>query len=116
MPGSGDRKQSTGASGPRRKASQSNASNSGTPELGKSSSSSGYVPVNNFNSQDVVNHFDRTWKAAKESFHQAGAGNSAKTEMYKGTEAMAWGVAPKGTLSTGADFLSELKRKQPAAP
>ncbi|KAF8941142.1 hypothetical protein BGZ58_001858 [Dissophora ornata] len=115
-------KQSVGASVSRRKASQSNttSSNVASPELGsksKSQSADGYVPVNNFNSQEVVNHFDRSWKAALDSYHQLGPSNVAKPEMYKGSETMAWGnkVAPKGAMSTGVDFLTELQRKQPSA-
>ncbi|KAG0288035.1 hypothetical protein BGZ98_004409 [Dissophora globulifera] len=121
MPGSGDRKQSVGASGSRRKASQSTPSTNNvvSPDLApKSPTAERYAPVNNFNSQEVVNHFDRTWKAALESFHQTGPSNAPKPEMYKGSETMAWGhkVAAKGAMSTGADFLAELKRKQAAGP
>ncbi|KAG0006274.1 hypothetical protein BGZ79_005687, partial [Entomortierella chlamydospora] len=58
MPGPGDRKQSIGSSGARRKAPQSNTTQS--QELGsKAQSAEVYAPVNNFNSQEVVNHFDR---------------------------------------------------------
>ncbi|KAG0011924.1 hypothetical protein BGZ80_000329 [Entomortierella chlamydospora] len=60
---------------------------------------------------------DLAWKAALET-HHAAASNPAKSEMYKGSETMAWGnkVAAKGAMSSGADFLAELKRKQsPAA-
>ncbi|KAF9112265.1 hypothetical protein BGX27_003703 [Mortierella sp. AM989] len=144
-----DRKQSIGASGARRKASQSNTTSSNNHNQGlasKAQTAEGYVPVNNFNSQDVVNHFDRSklfekdelswncittltfetrelltylaWKAARET--HAAASNSAKSEMYemyKGSEAMAWGdkVAAKGAMSTGIDFLAELKKKQSTA-
>ncbi|KAF9909768.1 hypothetical protein EC991_008091 [Linnemannia zychae] len=144
MPASG-KQTPTGAGGARRKPSQSNNNsnnnnstnnnsnsinnnaNNVNPELGSKSRDTDYIPVNNFNSQDVVNHFDRSWKAALDSFHQPGASNGAaplvhnvrlaKSEMYKGTETMAWGnkVAPKGSTSTGADFLAELKRKQQTA-
>ncbi|KAF9091214.1 hypothetical protein BGX23_005386 [Mortierella sp. AD031] len=121
MPASG--KQTPTPGGARRKPTQSTnnntASNNANPELGsKSGDTEGYTPVNNFNSQDVVNHFDRSWKAALDSFHQPGATGTAKAEMYKGSETMAWGskVAAKGSTSTGTDFLAELKRKQPVAP
>ncbi|KAF9196358.1 hypothetical protein BGZ50_000760 [Haplosporangium sp. Z 11] len=120
MPSSAnDRKQSAGASGARRKASQSTTSTSSANlELGsKSQNTEAYAPVNNFNSQDVISHFDRTWKAALDNFHQSSPSNPVKSEMYKGTETMAWAnkVASKGAMSTGADFLAELKRKQSAS-
>ncbi|KAF9962497.1 hypothetical protein BGZ70_008031 [Mortierella alpina] len=119
MPGSGDRKQSVGSSGSRRKTTQSTTSTANaSPELGsKPQTTEDYAAVNNFNSQDVVNHFDRTWKAALDSFHQPSNTNAPKPEMYKGAEAMAWGskVAAKGSMSTGSDFLAELKRKQTTA-
>ncbi|KAF8945200.1 hypothetical protein BGZ47_003117 [Haplosporangium gracile] len=136
MPASG--KQTPTAGGARRKPFQTsnnannsannnannnaNANNANTIilELGSKSRDIGtYSPVNSFNSQDVVNHFDHSWKAALESYHQpGGASNTGKAEMYKGAETMAWGnkIAPKGTTSTGADFLAELKRKRPVAP
>ncbi|KAF9366504.1 hypothetical protein BGX34_001942 [Mortierella sp. NVP85] len=99
MPGSGDRKQSVGSGG-RRKASQSNSSAQGitVPELGsKPQGPEGYAPVNNFNSVEVTQYFDRTYKAALESFHHQGASNAAKPEMYKGSGTSAWGgIAPKG--------------------
>ncbi|KAG0288780.1 hypothetical protein BGZ96_007477 [Linnemannia gamsii] len=106
MPASGKQ---TPTGGTRRKPSQSSNNNNNAnsnannanPELGsKSRDTENYNPVNSFNSQDVVNHFDRS-----------------KAEMYKGAETMAWGskVAPKGSTSTGADFLAEVKRKQPTA-
>ncbi|KAF9933647.1 hypothetical protein FBU30_004890 [Linnemannia zychae] len=124
MPASGKQTPTTG--GARRKpssansnASSPNINSSASPDLGsKSRDTENYSPVNNFNSQDVANYFDRSWKAALDNYHQPGAPNTAKAEMYKGTETMAWGnkVAPKGTISTGVDFLAELKRKQAVAP
>ncbi|KAG0266745.1 hypothetical protein BG011_001204 [Mortierella polycephala] len=115
-----DRKQFVSTGGARRKASQSTTSTSSANlELGsKSQTTETYAPVNNFNTQDVINHFDRSWKAALDSFHQPNPSNPAKSEMYKGTETMAWAnkVAPKGAMSTGADFLAELKRKQATSP
>ncbi|KAG0058464.1 hypothetical protein BGZ89_001266 [Linnemannia elongata] len=118
----GTRRKPTQSSNTTNTANANNTNNTNTtnPELGsKSRDTETYNPVNNFNTQDVVNHFDRSWKAALESYHQpGGASNTAKAEMYKGAETMAWGnkVAPKGSTSTGADFLAELKRKQPVAP
>ncbi|KAG0295761.1 hypothetical protein BGZ97_004734 [Linnemannia gamsii] len=107
------------ASGTNNNTSNNTNANNTSPELGsKSRDTENYNPVNNFNSQDVVNHFDRSWKAALDSYHQPGTTtNTAKAEMYKGAETMAWGnkVAPKGSTSTGADFLAELKRKQQVA-
>ncbi|KAG0378871.1 hypothetical protein BGX24_002535 [Mortierella sp. AD032] len=129
MPASG--KQTPTAGGARRKTSQANNNNTNNtnannnnnasnanPELGSKSRDTDYIPVNNFNTQDVVNHFDRSWKAALDSYHQPGASNTTKSEMYKGAESMAWAnkVAPRGSTSTGADFLAELKRKQSVTP
>ncbi|KAG0088999.1 hypothetical protein BGZ92_005436 [Podila epicladia] len=116
MPASGERKPTVGASGSRRKPSQSNTGSASPvgPTAAGPKSPSGYAPVNNFNSQDVTNHFHKSWTAALESFHQAGASGTGKSEMYKGVETMAWGSkAPKkGVTSSGADFLAELKRKE----
>ncbi|KAG0345604.1 hypothetical protein BG004_003485 [Podila humilis] len=81
-------------------------------------SSSVYNPVNNFNSQDVTNFFNKSWTAALENHHQTRVSGSGKSELYKSTETMAWGSkAPKkGVTSSGADFLAEIKRKEtPAA-
>ncbi|KAF9916600.1 hypothetical protein BX616_003378 [Lobosporangium transversale] len=123
MPGSGDRKQAVAAGGSRRKTSQSNTptpSIIASSELGvKSQTTEGYAPVNNFNSQDVVNHFDRTWKAAREYHNQPSASNTGN-EIYKGAETMpmTWADkdAAKGLMSNGVSFLAELKRKQAIAP
>ncbi|KAG0234512.1 hypothetical protein BGW41_001111 [Actinomortierella wolfii] len=111
----GDRKQSTGAATSRRKGSNPPVA-SGLKACVKEE----YTPVNNFNSQDVASYFSRTWSATLDAYHQAGAGTSGKPEMYKGSETMAWGNkggpawGKKGTTSTGADFLMELKTKASA--
>ncbi|KAF9437789.1 hypothetical protein BGZ76_011108 [Entomortierella beljakovae] len=108
-----DRKQTVGSNNARRKASQSNTTPSVSNEVGsKPHNSEVYAPVNSFNSRDVVNHFERTWAAAMET--HATAQNTAKSEMYKGSESTPWGnrAPTKGSMSTGADFLAELKKKQ----
>ncbi|KAF9548144.1 hypothetical protein EC957_007172 [Mortierella hygrophila] len=119
-PTGGARRKPTPSSNHTANANNANNANTTNPELGsKSRDTETYIPVNSFNSQDVINHFDRSWKAALDSYHQpGGASNMAKAEMYKGAETMAWGskVAPKGSTSTGEDFLAELNRKQPVAP
>ncbi|KAF9982021.1 hypothetical protein BGZ75_006605 [Mortierella antarctica] len=112
------RKQPVAASGSRRKTQSTPSTANASPELeSKPQATEDYAAVNNFNSQDVVNHFDRTWKAALDSFHQPSNSNAPKPEMYKGAETMAWGskVAAKGSMSTGTDFLAELKRKHTTA-
>ncbi|KAG9062653.1 hypothetical protein KI688_004957 [Linnemannia hyalina] len=101
-PTGGARRKPTQSSNHTSNANNANNAITTSPELGsKSRDTETYNPVNSFNSQDVINHFDRS-----------------KAEMYKGAETMAWGskVAPKGSTSTGADFLAELNRKQPVAP
>ncbi|KAG0260300.1 hypothetical protein DFQ27_003608 [Actinomortierella ambigua] len=110
----GDRKQSTGAAASRRKGSNPSVA----PGL-KVGTKEEHTPVNNFNSQEVSNYFSRTWSATLDAYQQAstGAPGMGKPEMYKGSETMAWGNksgpawGKKGTTSTGADFLGELKTK-----
>ncbi|KAG0035250.1 hypothetical protein BGZ82_005360 [Podila clonocystis] len=63
MPASGDRKPTVGASGSRRKPSQSNTGSAAPvgPTATGPKAPSEYAPVNNFNSQDVTNHFHKSF-------------------------------------------------------
>ncbi|CAG8501131.1 17804_t:CDS:2 [Funneliformis caledonium] len=79
-----------------------------------------HVPVNHFNSQEISNYLNNTWKETLDRYHDINLPEVEKPEMYKSTEKAwvarsgpVWGI--KGNLmANGNDFFAEL-RKPPLA-
>jgi len=75
-----------------------------------------HVPVNSFNSQEVSNFLNNTWKETLDRCHDTSLPEAEKPEIYKSTE-KAWGTkggpvwGNKGNLmANGNDFFAELKK------
>ncbi|CAI2164051.1 10832_t:CDS:2 [Funneliformis geosporum] len=75
-----------------------------------------HVPVNHFNSQEISNYLNNTWKETLDRYHDINLSEVEKPEMYKSTEKAwvarggpVWGN--KGNLmANGNDFFAELKK------